>query len=241
MSLQWPIAEIAYKGWALSLCKHEDGLWEVARHLQPKTFPDFKDKSAFTYMSYKKRLNYILSTIVKAILDQQPFTLEKDGFKHQLFIAQQLTGIRPPPRTTTPLRKCLDRYFDASLEVNTLEAIQNAMFDLSMRWGNFIQYHNLSFIEFGKHTQVTKKALREWQKQFRESEKRWKDYRDDGKTKEDLELEEEEKKKDFKRLKDLQDQWWACNDERIMNVKKKVRDEAREEFLFKYSQHYLHY
>ena len=154
----WRIEPFAKMGWALSLCNHEDGLWEVARHLQMcKTFGqhEYYDRNSdtnsrwvkaitvheFTSMSYKIRLNYILAGIVKYLLDHYTFKLKIDGFKNQLWIAEQLTGIKPPNRTTTPLRKCLDRYFDASLEVGTLEAIQSAMYQLSLRWRGFVVFH----------------------------------------------------------------------------------------------------
>ena len=130
---------------------------------------------------------------MKAILHEQPFSL--DSFKQQLALAQQLTGIRPPPKTTTPLRKCLDRYFAASLEVNTLEAIQDAMYDLSMRWCSFLLDKYIGYTDSYRHPLLTKKALRAWEHQYHQTPKRWCHYCDDGKTEEEVELEREEKRK----------------------------------------------
>ena len=110
----------------------------VAGENGPGTRPDFLVKISFPTFRKKnlnKKLNFCLQGIVKFLLsDFNPFAQDPGN---ERWLAEQLTGIKPPAWTDHPLRHSLNSYFAPSLDENSVPAVQLACTELAVKWRDF--------------------------------------------------------------------------------------------------------
>ena len=104
----------------------------------PGTRPDFLVKISFPTFRKKdlrKKLNFCLQGIVNFLLSEfNPFAQDPGN---ERWLAEQLTGIKPPAWTDHPLRHSLNSYFAPSLDENSVPAVQLACTELAVKWRDF--------------------------------------------------------------------------------------------------------
>ena len=162
-----PMAPYALSAWILQQANQEDGLWKMAtalmdtsnlaftptrywldfrKRVRPREFKfvETLEYDAFVRLPIKKRLYFSLKGITNFILDDiNPFC---KSLTNQKLLAEELTGIKPAAKTLTPLRNCLNRYFEPSLEQLSVTAIQLACQVLALKWRAYAWRHDPNFM-----------------------------------------------------------------------------------------------
>ena len=178
-----PMAPYALSAWIFHQANQEDGLWKMATALMDTSnlaltstryWLDFRERvrprkfkfvehlyyDDFVRLPIKKRLYFSLKGITNFILDDiNPYC---KSLTNQKLLAEELTGIKPAAKTLTPLRNCLNRYFEPSLEQLSVTAIQLACSELAVKWRDYAWHHDPSFMVRGNLFTALSDPQQEW-------------------------------------------------------------------------------